>query len=157
MADTTRMDAPKDELIPRIFLRLAIALVLGILALVTVFRLTDQPLQAVPDLGPVLQERAVVIETERDGATRVLEADGRLIVALAPNEGGFINGMERVIARQRLKQGLPNAGPVVVRLSEGDRLSIFDPATGWSTELSSYGADNLRAFARLLETPQGGS
>jgi len=30
------------------------------------------------------------------------------------------------------------------------RISIHDPSTGWSADLMGFGADNARAFARLL-------
>jgi hypothetical protein len=38
----------------------------------------------------------------------------------------------------------------LVRRANG-HTAIIDPATDWSIELIGYGADNIAAFARLLD------
>ena len=65
---------------------------------------------------------------------------------------GFIGVMGRVIERER-------AGPPGRRQPAGPRASgartatsrSIDDATGMVTELIGYGADNVAAFARLLD------
>jgi hypothetical protein len=52
-----------------------------------------------------------------------------------------------------MKHGVDVNGPVLLQLRESNRLSLYDPSTGWSAELMGFGADNTRSFARLLGQP----
>ena len=76
-----------------------------------------------------------------------------MIASFAEDKGGFVAGIDRVLQRERAKIGADPSAPVVLRLREGNRLSLYDPTTDWSAELMGFGADNLRTFARLLEPP----
>ena len=40
--------------------------------------------------------------------------------------------------------------PLVLELNAVHRLSIHDPTTDWRADLMGFGADNARAFAKLL-------
>ncbi len=40
--------------------------------------------------------------------------------------------------------------PVTLARHQNGRLTITDPATGWSVELTAFGSDNEAAFAALL-------
>lgn len=153
MEQTTRIHARPDEIVPRVLVRLMFALVLVILALVTVARLTDRPLEARPAEGPAIAERLIYLSGDASGAARVLDANGTLLARFGPDAGGFVAGIDRVIRHERDKRGLSQATPVALILREGNRLSLSDPATGWSAELMGFGPDNLRVFARLLPPP----
>lgn len=163
MSDTqqisTRIRAPSEELVPRVLVRLMFALVLAILALVTVARITDRPLEATPAETPIIAERAIHLSGNAAGEAQVLDANGSVIATFARDKGGFVAGIDRVLRRERAKHDVAVDTPVLLRLREGHRLSLFDPETGWSAELMGFGADNLRTFARLLEhnPPRGGS
>ena len=162
MSDThsqTRIHARPDELVPRVLVRAMLALVLVILSLVTVARLTDRPLESTPPNTAVIAERVIHISGDASGAARVLDEAGSVIASFPSDKGGFVAGIYRVLQRERGKIGADAAAPVVLRLREGNRLSLYDPLTDWSAELMGFGADNLRTFARLLEPPQtqGGS
>ena len=85
------------------------------------------------------------------GAAKVLDQHGTLIADFTAEKGGFVAGIERVVARERQKVGAPINAPVLLQLREGNRLSLFDPSTGWTAELMGFGADNTRTFARLLD------
>lgn len=153
MSDTTRIHAKPDELVPRVLVRLMFAFVAVVLALVTVARLTDRPLESTPPVAPIISERLIHIAGEASGAARVLDEHGTLLASFAPDKGGFVAGIDRVLRRERGLAGRDVTRPVSLRLQEGHRLSIYDPETGWSAELMGFGADNLRTFARLLEAP----
>lgn len=155
MSDTsqTRIHAPQDELVPRILVRAVMALILAILALVTIATLSGRPLESTPANGKILSERAIFLSSDGSGAARVLDANGSLLADFAADKGGFVAGVDRVVTRERSKSGANTAAPVLLRLREGNRLSIYDPETNWSAELMGFGADNLRTFARLLEKP----
>lgn len=149
----TRMHAKADDMIPTVLLRLVFALVLSVLALVTVATLSGRPLESTPAQTEIIRERAIHLSGDASGAARVLDQNGTVIAELSPEKGGFISGMERVIARERMKRGVENTAPVLLQLRQGNRLSIYDPATDWSAELMGFGATNIRSFARLLDQP----
>ena len=158
MSDTQTHAAPRirsgdDELVPRILVRAVLALLLAITSLVTIAVLTDRPLEGSPAQSEILTERAIFLSGESSGAALVLDANGSVLADFPSDKGGFVAGIERVIARERLKSGANAAAPVLLRLREGNRLSIYDPETNWSAELMGFGADNLRTFARLLDQP----
>jgi putative photosynthetic complex assembly protein len=149
---TTFRRSNPDEMIPRTLLRAVVALVLASLAVVVYARVTDAPLSATPPVSQVVSERKIVLHTtDLSGAVTVLGADGTLIADLTPETGGFIAGVARVIERERTKNRMPLDGPVTVTRNAAGRLSITDPSTGWSADLMGFGADNARAFARLLD------
>ncbi len=142
---------PEREKIPRALLRAMFGLALACLALVTYARLTDRPLVATPPESPVLAERVIFLSGDMAGSARVLDATGSLIADLPPEKGGFISGVYRVLLRERTKHRVALEGPVILRRTENGRVAVFDPSTGWSADLMGFGADNARAFARLLD------
>ena len=155
--ETTRIHAKPHELVPRVLVRAMFALVAAVLILVSVARITDRPLEAQPSDAPIISERLIYLDGKDNGTARVLDETGTILATFSAEKGGFIAGIDRVIRRERMKSGLENAAPVSLRLREGHRLSIYDPETGWSAELMGFGADNLRAFARLLPAPTEGT
>ena len=142
---------PQDkDLIPRLMVRAMFGLVLAVLALVTFARVTDRPLISTPPEGNVLHERSFFLDGDMSGAVTVTAPDGTLIADLTPEKGGFISGVWRVIERERTKHRAAMDGPVTVMRHDTGRISIQDPSTGWSADLMGFGADNAKAFARLL-------
>ncbi len=148
-----RIHAKEDELVPKVLVRAVMALLLSILALVTIATLTDRPLESTPAESAILSERAIYLSSEATGAARVLDSNGTLLADFSADKGGFVAGIDRVVIRERAKSGADMTAPVLLRLREGNRLSIYDPETNWSAELMGFGATNLRTFARLLEHP----
>lgn len=151
--DTPRLRHREDELVPIFMVRAMFALVVVCLVLVSAARITGRPLEAMPPEGAIVKERLIYLTGDTSGAARVLDANGAVIADLPGDQGGFIAGIERVIVRERLKRNLPEEGPVLLQLREGNRLSIADPLTGWSAELMGFGVTNTRSFARLLDQP----
>jgi putative photosynthetic complex assembly protein len=148
-----RIHAREEELVPRIMVRIMFGLVLTVLAIVTVATFTGREPSSRPPGGDVLSERAIFLSGNASGAARVLDATGTVLADFPSDKGGFVAGIERVIARERGLRGLDLTQPVLLQLREGNRLSITDPATGWTAELMGFGATNSRTFARLLEKP----
>ncbi|WP_299615802.1 photosynthetic complex assembly protein PuhC [uncultured Tateyamaria sp.] len=152
-ADSPRIHAKEEELVPRILIRAVLALLLIILSLVTIATLTDRPLESTPAQTPIVAERAIFLSGDASGAALVLDANGTVLADFPADKGGFVAGIERVLVRERAKSGADASAPVLLRLREGNRLSLYDPETNWSAELMGFGADNLRTFARLLSKP----
>lgn len=140
------------EMIPPVLLRAMLFLVLSVLVIVGFARITDRPLEATrPTDVPIAQERTLQIFADMSGAARVLDDSGTVIADLAPEQGGFISGVGRALARERGKLGLEATGPVrLVKYADG-HISLYDDATGWSMEVAGFGAGNKAAFAALLE------
>ena len=142
---------PHDkELIPRVMTRAMLALVLTVLALVTYARVTDRPLIATPPEGNIVVSREVILSGDLSGSATVLNLDGTVVADLTPDQGGFISGVWRVVLRERTKHRVALDGPVTLIRRDNGRVEIQDPSTGWGADLMGFGADNARAFARLL-------
>lgn len=139
------------EKIPRALVRGAGALMLLSLLLVGYARLTDRPLEAKPAEGPVAQERVIHLYGDVTGAVRVLDQYGSVISDLGPENGGFISGVGRSLARERGKSGLSLDAPVRLVRYEDGRLALHDDLSGWRVELMGFGRDNAAAFAALLQ------
>lgn len=147
-----QMKARDKEMVPRILVVAMFALMAASLALVAFARLTDQPLTGVPEASPVVQEVAITLEGSRTADVRVLNADGVQIASSDDTRAGFIHVMWVAIARERkVQQVTDNPALRLVRRANG-HVAIIDPATDWSIELIGYGADNVAAFAKLLDT-----
>jgi putative photosynthetic complex assembly protein len=56
-----------------------------------------------------------------------------------------------VIDRERVVNGISGTPPVQVLRRDNGNIAILDPSTGMATELIGYGADNVAAFAKLLD------
>ena len=69
---------------------------------------------------------------------------------VAPGTNGFLRGVLRGLAQERLRQDAGAATPfVLTRWSDG-RLSLTDPVTGRSVYLEAFGPSNVALFAALL-------
>ncbi|SLN58175.1 hypothetical protein ROJ8625_02934 [Roseivivax jejudonensis] len=146
-----RMKSTEAELVPLPLIRAMVAMVLASLAIASYAVWTDRPLEATPPAGPVVTARTITLEADMTGAARVMDADGRVIADLAPDEGGFVSGVARVIERERRNARLPLDAPVRLEAMDSGRIAIIDPSTGWRADLMGFGADNAAAFARLLQ------
>lgn len=149
-----RIHATEAEIVPRIMVRIMFGLVLTVLVIVSVATFTGRAPSSQPPQGAILSERAIYLAGDASGSARVLDAHGAMIAEFPADTGGFVAGIERVIARERSLRNVDAAQPVLLQLREGHRLSITDPATGWSAELMGFGATNIRTFARLLDKPK---
>jgi len=141
-------------MIPTMLVRAMFVLCICVLIIVAYARLTDRPLEAMPPSVqevPIAQERLIRIYGSMDGSARVMDLDGTVIATLDETQGGFIAGVYRVLERNRAPMGMEGSDPIrLVRYSDG-RLSLRDDFTDFRAELLGFGADNERAFARLLE------
>ncbi|MBW4708294.1 pullulanase [Roseobacter sp. YSTF-M11] len=154
MQTQPRIHAKPDDLVPRILVRIMFGLVACVLVIVSLATLTGRPLESTPAMARIIAERAIVLTGDASGAARVLDVNGVMIADFPSDKGGFIAGVERVLARERAKVGVSPTAPVLLQLRAGNRLSLYDPATGWSAELMGFGASNTRIFARLLDQPK---
>ncbi len=139
------------EMVPR-FLVLAMFGLMGLsLALVTFAQLTDQPLRGVVPESAVTQSRQITLEGSRNTGVSVLDAQGTELARSDLNKSGFIDVIWVSISRARKINRIEGNPPLTLVRRENGHTAIIDPATNWSIELVGYGADNVAAFARLLD------
>lgn len=72
-------------------------------------------------------------------------------IVAGAEQGGFIRGVLRGLARERHLHGIGSEPPfTLTRWSDGS-LSLVDEATHRSVDLGGFGSDNSAAFAALLQ------
>lgn len=140
----------QDNMIPAGLLAGMCALVIVALSLTVYARLTDRPLVGVPHDAEVLQSRAIILDGSKAGDVTVRDAEGNVIVALDADSAGFVSVIWRGMDRKRMLKKIDGNPPVNLVEYANGRLSLQDPASGWSAELASFGDMNEAAFARLL-------
>lgn len=138
------------EMIPTLLLRAMAVLVFICFCVAAFASFTDRPLEALPPDLPIIKERVLIIDASMSGAVRVTTLDGKLIADLAPEQGGFIAGVGRVLERERGKLGLEGTLPIRLIQYENGRLALRDDHTTWRAELQGFGQSNEAAFHNLL-------
>ncbi|WP_281968232.1 photosynthetic complex assembly protein PuhC [Roseovarius nanhaiticus] len=149
--DARRRPAPEKELVPR-FLVVAMIALMGLsLSLVAYARLTGAPMSGALIEAPVAAERTIRMVGTREGSVTVLGEDGVQLAHSSDDMKGFIGVVWRVLARHRYVQGVPDTAPVTLIRRDNGNIAIHDTVTDWSIELIGYGADNVAAFAGLVD------
>lgn len=139
------------EMVPR-FLVVCMFTLMGLsLALVTFAKLTDQPMRGVLEDSPIVTSRTVTLIGDRSDGVAVQDAAGVEIARSDRDRAGFIDVIWVSVSRERKVNGVVGNPPVTLARRENGRIAIIDPATNWSIDLVGYGADNVAAFARLLD------
>lgn len=140
-----------DTKVPTFLVKIMFGLVLTCLVLVTGYTMLGIPPVSTPPVVPMAQQRVIYLDGAMDGSATVRAEDGTVLADLAPEQGGFISGVWRVLQRERAKHGVAADGPVILTRGTNGRVSLHDPSTNWSADLMGFGADNTRAFATLLD------
>jgi putative photosynthetic complex assembly protein len=138
------------EMIPTPLLRLMLALVVASLLLVSGAVLTGRTPTGQPKDSPVTAERQLVIKTGGAKAVTLYDADGTFLTHL--DHGGFVTVIGSGLDRARTVARVGQDAPVTLARHENGRLTLTDPATKWSVELTAFGSDNEAAFAALLHS-----
>lgn len=96
-------------------------------------------------------ERTLRFLDEADGIVRVEDgATGEVLQRFGQGEGGFIRASVRSLVHQRRIRGEGPAVPFTLTQWDNGGLTLSDPVTGRSVEVSSFGPDNRAVFANLL-------
>lgn len=138
----------EKEMIPRVLLRGMLALALSALAITSYAVLTDRAPTGQPKPGNVVEQREFILIGGGAKAVKVAAPDGTILLDLP--HGGFVTVIQNGLAFERKRQGVAQDLPVRLVKYDNNRLTIHDPATGWSAELHAFGSDNKAAFERLL-------
>jgi putative photosynthetic complex assembly protein len=153
----------KDEItvhrIPLLLMGGLIAISVALTASVTMGFLPKQsvPAEARAAAGiTAAQERTLRFFDEPDGTVRVEDgATGEVLNRFGEGEGGFIRATVRSLVHQRRIRGLGAEVPFTLTEWQNGNLTLADPATGRSVEVSSFGPDNRAVYQNLLPAKEG--
>lgn len=102
------------------------------------------------------QARTLRFFDEPDGTVRVEDgASAEVLARFAEGEGGFIRATARSLVHQRRIRGLGAEVPFTLTKWQNGNLTLTDPATGRSLEVSSFGPDNRAVYENLLPRKEG--
>jgi putative photosynthetic complex assembly protein len=103
-----------------------------------------------PAVAPV---RAIDLKfaDEHNGSVLVRRAEtGALVAVVPPNSGGFLRGVLRGLARERMMRGIGSEPPFRLAQWQDGRVEIQDTADGGKIDLNAFGPTNKAAFVKLL-------
>lgn len=102
-------------------------------------------------------ERTLRFFDEPDGTVRVEDgATAEVLGRFGQGEGGFIRATVRSLVHQRRIRGQGAEVPFTLTQWDNGGLTLADPVTGRSVEVSSFGPDNRAVYQGLLpaQVPQ---
>jgi putative photosynthetic complex assembly protein len=153
----------KDEItvhkVPLLLMGGIIAVSLALTASVTMGFLPKQSVPAEARAAAGVQpaaERTLRFFDEPDGSVRIEDgATGEVLARHGVGEGGFIRATVRSLVHQRRIRGEGPAVPFTLTRWDTGGLTLADPVTGRSVEVSAFGPDNRAVYAELLPaTPE---
>ncbi|WP_052341560.1 photosynthetic complex assembly protein PuhC [Salinarimonas rosea] len=140
---------------PRGALYGAATVLLAVLVSVWIFR---EPEPAPRDLTGAHLAVPLIFEDRADGAVVVRDpADGTVLRVFDPGTNGFVRGAMRGLARERKRRAIGAEVPFTLVLWPTGHLSLEDPATHASIDLSAFGPDNFAPFVTILNAEGGAS
>ncbi len=115
------------------------------------------PAEARAAAGVKLAEmRTLRFFDEPDGTVRVEDgATGEVLSSFGQGEGGFIRATVRNLVHQRRIRNQGPEVPFTLTRWTNDTLTLADPVTGRSVEVSSFGPDNRAVYADMLPSKAG--
>ena len=154
------MSALDTEPFPRAALIAAGALIALSLIGATTARLSHIYAPSAPALETASPSPAASLDLrfkdEADGSIRITRAvDDTLAATVRPGEGGFIRGVMRGLARDRISRHIGAEPPFRLSLARNGQLSLLDTATGRLIDLESFGVSNRDSFYQLLSPKLG--
>lgn len=138
--------ARRRWLSPGLLIGLLLATSLG----VTVLTLQSRP-AAAPATQDSVQIRSLRFVDQPDGAVAAIDIDSGKLVQRFEGEQGFLRGTLRAVVRERRMRGIGAEHAFELIRHRDGRLTLHDPSTGTRIALESFGPDNMRVFARLLD------
>ena len=128
-----------------------ICILILFVAFVAVFRISDLHPYSVPKLLNIKAEKEILLKIDENGETLILDRYKKILVRYSKEQENFVSTVTKVLERDRKKVGVFDNSKVFLRLSDNDRLSIFDPQTEREIDLAGFGDDNIQVFFNLLE------
>jgi len=121
-----------------------------VVALVAVFRISDFDPYSISKQVNVKVEKEIILKIGENGETLILDQVGNVLLSYPKEEENFVSTVTKVLERDRKKIGVSKNSSVLLRLSNSDRISIFDPQTERQIDLAGFGEGNIQVFYDLL-------
>ena len=118
---------------------------------VAAFRISDIRPYSISEQLNIKAEKEILLKIGEDGETLILDYNGNVLVNYSKDQENFVSTVTKVLERDRKKVGIFENSNVFLRLSDDDRLSIFDPQTNREIDLAGFGDGNIQVFFNLLE------
>jgi putative photosynthetic complex assembly protein len=150
-AEAHAMAKRDRELIPTRLVIAMFSLAILTTVLVAIAVLTDRPLVGTPDTDEVVRVHELTL-TGNGNAMHVVDGKGQVI--FDGQNGGFISVVNDGLEFARHKARVEGNAPVTVTEYADGRIELHDPASGWTTLVSSFGAGNLNVWRALLAQSQ---
>ena len=122
-----------------------------LIAFVAVFRMSDLSPYSIPKQLDIKAEKEILLQIGENGETIILDEYGNVLVSYSKEQENFVSTVTKVLERDRKIVGIFENSNVFLRLSNKDRVSIFDPQTEREIDLAGFGDANIQIFFNLLE------
>ena len=119
-------------------------------AFVAVFQISGSQPYSISKQVNIKAEKEIALEISKDGETLILDEAGDVLLSYSKDQENFVSTVTKVLERDRKKIGISKKSNVVLRLSQEDRLSIYDPQTEREIDLAGFGKGNIQVFIDLL-------
>ncbi|MEL7026336.1 MAG: photosynthetic complex assembly protein PuhC [Pseudomonadota bacterium] len=150
-AEAKRMQRRDRELIPTRLVIAMFSLAILCVVLVAISVLTDRPLVGAPKPADVVTTHQLVL-TGNGRAMHVVGSKGEVI--FDGQNGGFISVVNDGLEYARRRAGIIGNPAIIITEYADGRIELHDPASGWTTQLSSFGSSNLNVWRALLARNQ---
>jgi putative photosynthetic complex assembly protein len=121
-----------------------------LITFVAVFRISDLRPFTISEQINVKVEREIALEIGKEGETLILDEAGNVLLSYSKEQENFVSTVTKVLERDRKKNGISENSNVVLRLSQDNRLSIYDPQTEREIDLAGFGQSNIQVFYDIL-------
>ena len=121
-----------------------------LITFVAVFRISDLRPFTISEQINVKVEREIALEIGEEGETLILDEAGNVLLSYSKEQEDFVSTVTKVLERDRKKNGISENSNVVLRLSQDNRLSIYDPQTEREIDLAGFGLNNIQVFYDIL-------
>ena len=121
-----------------------------LITFVAVFRISDSRPFTISEQINVKVEREIALEIGEEGETLILDEAGNVLLSYSKEQENFVSTVTKVLERDRKKNGISKNSNVVLRLSQDNRLSIYDPQTEREIDLAGFGQSNIQVFYDIL-------
>jgi putative photosynthetic complex assembly protein len=121
-----------------------------LITFVAVFRISDLRPFTISEQINVKVEREIALEIGEEGETLILDEAGNVLLSYSKEQENFVSTVTKVLERDRKKNGISKNSNVVLRLSQDNRLSIYDPQTEREIDLAGFGQSNIQVFYDIL-------
>ena len=121
-----------------------------LITFVAVFRISDLRPFTISEQINIKVEREIALEIGEEGETLILDEAGNVLLSYSKEQENFVSTVTKVLERDRKKNGISRNSNVVLRLSQDNRLSIYDPQTEREIDLAGFGQSNIQVFYDIL-------